>query len=84
MCSPTPKVPYTWVTDGFGQSSDLTLCVQTEEVVEVSCSVRANDGSYAFAKIASEACGKDYHVGIDFCAVFETKTGLCVGSGENA
>jgi hypothetical protein len=62
----------------FGQPSDLTFGIEAEEVVKVSCRLRADDGSHALAKIASEACGEDDYIGIDFCAVFEAEAGLCV------
>ena len=78
MCSATSKIPDSGVTDGLSQSSDLTLCIKAEEVVEVSCGVRADDGRHAFAEIASEARGEDYYIGNDFCAVLEAKAGFCV------
>jgi hypothetical protein len=78
MRSPTSKIPYTRMPDGFSQPSEFTLGVKTEEVVEMGCCIRANDGSYAFAEVASKARGEDYHVRIYFCVVFEAKTGFCV------
>lgn len=78
MCGSAPKIPYSRVADRFCQSSDFTLGVEPKEIVEVGCGVRADDGSYAFAEVASEACSEDYHVGIDFCAVFEAQAGFGV------
>lgn len=78
MRSSTSEVPDSWVADRFGQSSDFTLSVEPKEIVEVRCSVGANDGRHAFAEVASEACGEDYHIGIDFCAVLEAQAGFCV------
>lgn len=54
------------MTNGFGQSSDFALRIESKEVVEVGCGVRAYDGRYTLAEVASEACGEDYYVGIDF------------------
>jgi hypothetical protein len=71
MRSPTTKIPDSWMPDRFSQPSNFALGIETEEVVELICCFRADDGSYALAEITSEACGEDYHVGIDFRAVFE-------------
>jgi hypothetical protein len=57
MRSATAEIPYTWMTNRFSQSSDFTFTVQTEEVVKVGGGIRADDGSYAFAEVASEAGG---------------------------
>jgi hypothetical protein len=84
MCSPTTEIPYTRMPNRFGQPSDFTFGIEAEEVVKVGCGVRADDGSHALAEVASEACGEDYYVGIDFCAVFEAKAGLCVRGGQDA
>jgi hypothetical protein len=78
MRSPTSKIPYARMPDGFSQPSEFTLGIKTEEVVEMGCCIRANDGSYAFAEVASKARGEDYHVRIYFCIVFEAKSGFCV------
>jgi hypothetical protein len=78
MRSTTSKIPYTRMPDRFSQPSEFTLGVKTEEFVEMGCCIRADDGSYAFAEVASEARGEDYHVRIYFCIVFEAKSGFCV------
>ena len=78
MRSTTAKIPYTRMADRFSQPSDLTFGIETKEIIEVGGGVRAHDGSHALAEIASEACGEDDYIGIDFCAIFEAEAGSCV------
>jgi hypothetical protein len=57
MRSAAAKIPDTRMTNRFRQPSNFTLSIKTEEVIQLSCGVRADDGSYALAEVASEAGG---------------------------